>query len=81
VLFRSARRQQKTASTRGGIGRWLSDFIDSFALPQPAFVLAGVLLVGVFTGWSFYTDAGDASETVSSYLYMNEVFNMGEWLL
>lgn len=60
---------------------WTSDVAELFVLPRPALALASVLLIGLFAGWAALSNSDDGPRTISSYLYMNEAINMGEWLL
>lgn len=66
-------------SYRGWKG-WIEDIAELFVLPKPAYALATVLLIGVLAGWSAMPSRDDTQDSISSYLYMNEVLNMGEWL-
>ena len=59
------------------LGERLSDLFADLRLPQPAFALAALLLVGLVAGWSLELDAlvtGDDSDAVyvQSFLYPDE---------
>ena len=59
------------------LGERLADLFADLRLPQPAFALAALLLVGLVAGWSVELDAllaGDDSDAVyvQSFLYPEE---------
>ncbi len=58
------------------IAQWLRGLFKEFHLPKPAYVLAGVLLVGTVVGLSTpletATDNDVASVKIQSFLYADE---------
>jgi hypothetical protein len=75
ILASEMHRQQG----KRGLNLWAHSFWDSFMLPQPAFVMAVVLLAGVFVG--FRIDVSNASEIrdLSSYAYTGDESGEKVW--
>ncbi len=57
------------AQGKRGVHLWFYAFRDVFVLPQPAFVMAVVLLAGVFIGFNIDTSSAAETRDISSYAY------------
>ncbi|MCK5285106.1 MAG: hypothetical protein KAJ86_05925 [Alphaproteobacteria bacterium] len=66
--------QQKSCSYNG----WIISFFDNLFLPQPAFVLAFLLLLGTFFG--FELENAYMFEHDLSILYIEDSLELRDWL-
>jgi hypothetical protein len=77
IIDAAARRKPKQ-SAASGFKAWLEEFLDDFALPQPALVMGTVLFAGLMLG----VYAGNASAQQQgddlSVIYIQDSFNVEE---
>ena len=59
---------------------WWIAFNEAFLLPQPAYVMAVLLVLGIVMGLGFDLSTTVEGETVSSFIYTAETVTEGDWL-
>lgn len=66
--------------TRGGLRAWFDTLFESLLMPKPAFAMALFLFVGVALGIYAAEPAPEVRNQQSSFIYVEDDFNTGDWL-